>query len=270
MIGTPDINRLGTPASMNCSYSSLGFSEGASPASPAMYARNNGLGLPPSPGFPFPVQSPDPSSPYTVTSTRAAFDDINEKGSYRALAVPATSTDVLAKFEADADAVRKQKQRQYGSSRRKCFWIVGVTYFFIAAAAGGITAFFIVRSKMTSEDDISGTYAMPVDDTSNHHDASIAPEAPKWGADGSTVLMSNGTTFTYHNPFGGYWVAEPYNNSARAQSWTKPLAEQWDYSTDKIYGVNLGGWLTIEPFIVPSLFEPYEKVCTGKHRERRS
>lgn len=40
----------------------------------------------------------------------------------------------------------------------------------------------------------------------------------------------------------------------------KALDEEWDFSTDLIQGVNLGGWLVIEPFIVPSLFEPYDGV----------
>ncbi len=52
----------------------------------------------------------------------------------------------------------------------------------------------------------------------------------------------------------------PFNNSARAQSFTKSLDEPWDYSTDQIRGVNLGGWLVLEPFIVPALFEKYQNV----------
>ena len=52
----------------------------------------------------------------------------------------------------------------------------------------------------------------------------------------------------------------PYNNSARPNSWTPALDEPWDYSNDRIYGVNLGGWLVLEPFIVPSLFEKYQNV----------
>ncbi|KAG7691759.1 hypothetical protein KL915_005066 [Ogataea haglerorum] len=30
---------------------------------------------------------------------------------------------------------------------------------------------------------------------------------------------------------------------------------RWDYKNDKIYGVNIGGWLVLEPYITPSLFE---------------
>ncbi|AOA62628.1 Major exo-1,3-beta-glucanase of the cell wall, involved in cell wall beta-glucan assembly [Komagataella phaffii GS115] len=31
----------------------------------------------------------------------------------------------------------------------------------------------------------------------------------------------------------------------------------WDYSSEKIMGVNLGGWLVLEPYITPSLFEAF-------------
>ncbi|KAF8694426.1 Cellulase (glycosyl hydrolase family 5), partial [Rhizoctonia solani] len=81
------------------------------------------------------------------------------------------------------------------------------------------------------------------------------------GGDGSTVTKDDGTTFTYTNKFGGYWVfdpANPFNNSARAQSWSPPLNEPWRYGVDQIRGVNLGGWLVLEPFIAPALYEPYQ------------
>ncbi|KAL6304109.1 glycoside hydrolase [Sparassis latifolia] len=84
-----------------------------------------------------------------------------------------------------------------------------------------------------------------------------------WGGNGSLITATGGTTFTYINNFGGYWVYDPrnpYNNSARAQSYTPPLDEPWDYANDHIQGVNLGGWLVLEPFIVPALFQKYQGV----------
>ncbi|KAJ7511119.1 glycoside hydrolase family 5 protein [Mycena galericulata] len=80
------------------------------------------------------------------------------------------------------------------------------------------------------------------------------------GGDGSVVTMDNGETFVYRNAFGGYWVSDltdPFNNGARPNSWTPALNESWDWGTDKIYGVNLGGWFVLEPFITPALFQPY-------------
>lgn len=39
-----------------------------------------------------------------------------------------------------------------------------------------------------------------------------------------------------------------------------PLSKRsslWDYQNDKVRGVNLGGWFVLEPYITPSLFEPF-------------
>lgn len=53
------------------------------------------------------------------------------------------------------------------------------------------------------------------------------------------------------------WDAVPFSNRAYAQAATPPLSETWDFSTDLVHGVNLGGWLTLEPFITPYLYEPF-------------
>jgi glucan 1,3-beta-glucosidase len=48
-----------------------------------------------------------------------------------------------------------------------------------------------------------------------------------------------------------------WSDTARANDNVPPLNEKFPYGTRPIRGVNLGGWLSIEPFIVPSLFEGY-------------
>ncbi|KZV62971.1 glycoside hydrolase family 5 protein [Peniophora sp. CONT] len=80
------------------------------------------------------------------------------------------------------------------------------------------------------------------------------------GGNGSVITASNGTTFTYINEFGGYWIddpKDPFNNDARPNSWTPPLNTSWDFVNDRIYGVNLGGLFVLEPFITPGLFQRY-------------
>ena len=88
------------------------------------------------------------------------------------------------------------------------------------------------------------------------------------GGDGSIITMEDGTTFTYKNPFGGYWYYDPndpFGAGGKAQSWTPAINETFNYGTDKIWGyvyflggcmtytdclatsVNLGGWLNTEP-----------------------
>jgi glucan 1,3-beta-glucosidase len=48
-----------------------------------------------------------------------------------------------------------------------------------------------------------------------------------------------------------------WDDNTQANANCKPLNETWHYGTDQIRGVNLGGWLSIEPVITPSLFGGY-------------
>ncbi|EJD37873.1 glycoside hydrolase [Auricularia subglabra TFB-10046 SS5] len=76
------------------------------------------------------------------------------------------------------------------------------------------------------------------------------------GRDGTEVKTGDGRTFTYKNPHGGWFIDDPvnpYNDGAKAQSWTPALNETWKYGKDKIFG----GWLVPEPFIAPALYEKY-------------
>jgi aryl-phospho-beta-D-glucosidase BglC (GH1 family) len=85
------------------------------------------------------------------------------------------------------------------------------------------------------------------------------------GKDGSKVVTETGSTFTYNNKFGGYWVvdpANPFNSGAKAQSYTPALNETFKYGIDRVYGVNLGGWLNLEPFITPALYQKYQNAAT--------
>lgn len=65
------------------------------------------------------------------------------------------------------------------------------------------------------------------------------PPGPPAGGDGSTITTEDGTTFIYHNPFGGLWVDDPddpFNNDAQAQSWVPPLNQSWDWNKDRVLG----------------------------------
>ncbi|KAF9008570.1 glycoside hydrolase [Hymenopellis radicata] len=80
------------------------------------------------------------------------------------------------------------------------------------------------------------------------------------GGDGSQVTLEDGSTFAYSNQFGGFWVSDPsdpFASGAKPNSWTPALNESWTYGKDRIFGVNLGGWFVLEPFISPALFQKY-------------
>lgn len=48
-----------------------------------------------------------------------------------------------------------------------------------------------------------------------------------------------------------------WDDSTRPNEHVPPLNEQFPYGSQPIRGVNLGGWLSIEPFITPSLFDQW-------------
>lgn len=50
-----------------------------------------------------------------------------------------------------------------------------------------------------------------------------------------------------------------WDDSTRANEHVPPLNESFPYGLQPIRGVNLGGWLSIEPFISPSLFDKYTR-----------
>lgn len=81
--------------------------------------------------------------------------------------------------------------------------------------------------------------------------------AQLWGVGGDKITTEDGSSFTYNNTLGGTWVSIPYNDTARCQDTSPPLNQPWDYSNSRIYGVNLGGWFVLEPFITPYLFEKF-------------
>ena len=59
---------------------------------------------------------------------------------------------------------------------------------------------------------------------------------------------------------GGLYVMglnSTWSDNTRANKNVPPLNKPWQYGTTKIRGMNLGGWLSIEPFITPSLFSDY-------------
>lgn len=97
--------------------------------------------------------------------------------------------------------------------------------------------FFVVRpnSQKSAADEAQESAANPTSTTGSKPPVVAAVS----GGDGSKVTMEDGTTFTYSNPFGGIWYwdeNDPFNNGAKAQSWSPALNETFNYGVDKIRG----------------------------------
>ncbi|OBZ75887.1 putative glucan 1,3-beta-glucosidase D [Grifola frondosa] len=150
----------------------------------------------------------------------------------------------------------EEKRGVYASpsrSRRKAI-IIGCIVAFIAIAVAVVVAvYFAIVKPNSNKSSVSGAAASgaaaPSSTASSGKGSTSGSLAVVTGGDGSTVTMDDGSTFTYQNSFGGY-------------SWTPALNETFNYGVDPIRGVNLGGWLVTEPFIVPALYEKYVNTST--------
>ncbi|OAX37313.1 glycoside hydrolase [Rhizopogon vinicolor AM-OR11-026] len=121
-----------------------------------------------------------------------------------------------------------------------------------------LAVYFLVMKH--HQDTTKGQHLSSPNAGSTSSTSSTSPTSSTSGGNGSTVITSDGSTFTYINPFGGYWVDDhnnPFNDSARPNVWTPPLSESWVWGKNKINGVNIGGLFVLEPFISPVLFERY-------------
>ncbi|PPR05392.1 hypothetical protein CVT24_008006 [Panaeolus cyanescens] len=135
---------------------------------------------------------------------------------------------------------------QKKNKRKRIMWIIfgGIAVVVIAVAVGvGVTLSQKNRSNSGWASGTTGT------------------STTTFGNSGSQVTLDDGTTFTYVNDFGGDWAMDPkhpFGIGGKAQSWSPRVGgEDWDWGVHVARGVNLGGWLVTEPFIVPSLYEQY-------------
>ncbi|KAI0644611.1 glycoside hydrolase, partial [Trametes meyenii] len=145
--------------------------------------------------------------------------------------------------------------------KRPWFWLAAIVAVIIVAVAVVVPVYFTVikpKHHTTTSSASGSTSSGGTSGGSGGSTTGDASSAIKIGGDGSTVTKDDGSTFIYNNTFGGYWVSDPLNpfdNSARPNSWTPPLNQSWNWNTDRINGVNIGGLFVPEPFIVPALFQ---------------
>jgi glucan 1,3-beta-glucosidase len=117
----------------------------------------------------------------------------------------------------------------------------------LIAAAIGVSLYFFVFKKKSSQNDTSTTPGSASPGSSGSLTAtqstggsgSPTSNVIITGGDGSTLLLDGGGTMTYTNKLGGYWYYDqndPFNGAARAQSYTPPLNQSWQYGVDRIFG----------------------------------
>ncbi|KAG7085336.1 hypothetical protein E1B28_002902 [Marasmius oreades] len=190
------------------------------------------------------------SSVYALNTTNPTdnyHDDPSTHGAAAGGGMPMSPLGSSRNLEEEKRAIYESPRAK--SNKRKYLISALALLIVVLAIAGFCVYWFVFRNKSSSG---SGS---PAGQQGKGKSLAV------FGGNGSKVLLEDGTEYTYTNPHGGWWyydVNDPFNNGAKAQSWSPALNETFNYGVDKIRGVNLGGWLTIEPFITPALFEAYQ------------
>jgi hypothetical protein len=119
-----------------------------------------------------------------------------------------------------------------------CVLLVGVV---LAAAAIALGIHFGGAHHKTTSNNAASPSSGPGATGAPSPSASASPGTLSgiYGGNGTVVTTEKGTTFTYINNFGGYFVQDPenpFNNGARAQSWSPPLNQSWEWGKDQVLG----------------------------------
>lgn len=92
--------------------------------------------------------------------------------------------------------------RQPRKRRRFLLVLIGLLILLVLIIAVIVPVYFTVIKPKTNVATAGGT-TEPASPTSTSHPKSPTTATGIWGGDGSTIKTSNGTSFTYHNSFGG-------------------------------------------------------------------
>lgn len=200
--------------------------------------------LPPSAPFIPYADSPTPSEsnrnsayyPPTPTESRA-FLDSNDYASPSGTPRASTFLAAGAPLAMDNEKVSPPPGRtRKPLLRRPLFWILAALLLAVVVVAVVVPVVLTVGKHKSGSSGASSGSSSGGGGTSGGGGKSSGDIT---GGDGSTVTTTDGSTFTYKNPFGGFWyqdLSHPFAYNAQPNSWTKPLNESWDFTTDKMNG----------------------------------
>ena len=158
----------------------------------------------------------------------------------------------------------RRKDDGGGGPRKRKRWLAFLILFIVVLLIILIPVAVVLSKKKNKDPSTTSTTSTSNTQlsTSNLPAESTIPAAAKGTVlDPYTWLDTTDFNTTYTNEtVGGLPVmglSSSWDDSVRANSNVPPLNQNWTYGTTPIRGVNLGGWLSIEPFITPSLFSSY-------------
>jgi glucan 1,3-beta-glucosidase len=163
------------------------------------------------------------SSVYALNDKQGSLSHGYDRHSFHEQDMP------MSNMGPDSQWVKDKKEATYASPRKKRKGIIicaVITLIVILVAAALVVYFVVIRPKQ------NGT-------SSSSSGGKSVKNLAITGGDNSEVVMEDGTTFTYKNSLGGHWYYDPndpYNNNAKANSWTPALNETFRHGVDRIRG----------------------------------
>ena len=157
-------------------------------------------------------------------------------------------------------ADERKGKRRFG---RKCWIAVGLMVLLLVIL---IPVAIVVSKKKSGPSGGSGSSGSGSDPSNSNlngvSENDIPTAAKNTILDPFTWYDTTHFNVTYTNDtVGGLSIMglnSTWNDTTQANKFVPSLDKVWAYGTMPIRGVNLGGWLSIEPFITPSLFNTYK------------
>lgn len=164
--------------------------------------------------------------------------------------------------EKAAAARRREPRRRWW--KNKWFWIIaGLVLLLVILIPVGVVV--SNNNKKSSDNSGSGSTDNLSSDSGNDSptndckDSDIPESARGTYTDISTWLDTKDFNCTYTSETVGnlsvMGLNSDWDDSVKANDQVPALDDDWEYGKVPIRGVNVGGWLVIEPFITPSLFD---------------
>ena len=197
---------------------------------------------------------------YRHTESRTVSGQQLERGSQYYSEKETIRDDVRRRDGSSSDPSYDEEARRRKRKRNICIGVAVFVLILVIAIPVGIT----VTKNSSSGSSVSDPSSSAAPSNSNLN--GISPSSIPKSAQGTYLdpfdwydTTDFNVTFT-DEKVGGLYVMglnSTWDDTTRANDNVPPLNQKWEYGTMKIRGINLGGWLSIEPFITPSLFSGY-------------
>lgn len=221
----------------------------------------------------------------SITATQAKVSKLQR------VSVPLPSSTRVRTFESERREKMEELHSRLIKKHRRCHKIMSITIIFLLLVCVAVPFLALhfkngnaaPQSDFTYEEEKAASHG-----GSSHHTSILEPSAT--GSIGSGMATKTPTstpapvavpenyrdtlydvaTWKYTDGFnltftdtcvGGLPIIglnSTWNDDAQANSLVPPLNRPFSYGKLPIRGVNLGGWLLLEPFITPSFFEKYD------------